>query len=249
MVCAFDRTRPVRRAAIQLAALATLLLTASSALAAPVNTNRPVEPVVGSEPTLQYLLDTLGTFDAVNDQTGVALFSPLSTTAQTTLLFEIAGHENINEFGIYGATDGEILDTAVIFAGSDSPQLTQEIIFNADGSVEIDEVVTDGFRDGFGFYLHNTRDGYTFFSEDSRNEFSHHDPKIHQPHALVYQDSSIGEYILAWEDLPGGGDRDFQDLIVHVSGVQPLVQAPEPASALLLGCGILILGARRIFRA
>jgi len=240
-------------------ALAVLLFSAAPAFGAPINPNRPLIPSIGSEPSLQDLFDTLtpipGTIDAVDDQTGVALFAPSGPSAATTLLFEVAGHRNINEFGIYSATDPEI--QATIFSGPDSPNLQQAITFNSDGSVDIDGESTDGFGDGFGFYLRNTKTGDLFFSEDDLNEGL-------TPHALIYQGDGrttlelpgaepslfeITQFLVAFEDLPFGGDTDYQDLVVHVNNVQPLVQTPEPASALLLGCGILLLGARRILRA
>jgi len=45
----------------------------------------------------------------------------------------------------------------------------------------------------------------------------------------------VGNYVLAWEDLPGGGDRDFNDLVVEAS-VAPV---PIPAAVWLFGSGLL----------
>jgi hypothetical protein len=254
-----SKQRPTAVLSATRLALAVLLFSAAPTLAAPINPSRPLPLSVGSEPSLQDLFDTLtplpGAIDAFNDQSGIALFSPSGPSAATTLLFEVAGHRNINEFGIYSATDPEI--RATIFAGPDSPDLQQAITFNGDGSVDIDGVSTDGFGDGFGFYLRNTQTGDLFFSEDDLNEGM-------TPHALVYRGDGLTllelpgtepslfemtQFLVAFEDLRFGGDTDYQDLVVHVNNLQPLVQAPEPASALLLGCGILFLGARRILRA
>ncbi len=52
-------------------------------------------------------------------------------------------------------------------------------------------------------------------------------------------------WVIAWEDLAGGGDRDFNDLVVEVS-VAPV---PIPPAILLLGSGLVaMIGIRRRFK-
>lgn len=58
--------------------------------------------------------------------------------------------------------------------------------------------------------------------------------------------NNIGSWVIAWEDLPADGDRDFNDIVLEVD-VAPV---PIPAAVWLFGSGLLgLLGiARRRFR-
>jgi len=52
---------------------------------------------------------------------------------------------------------------------------------------------------------------------------------------LITGGQGAGNWVIAWEDLPGGGDRDFNDIVVEVS-VNPI---PIPAAVWLFGSGLL----------
>jgi hypothetical protein len=59
--------------------------------------------------------------------------------------------------------------------------------------------------------------------------------------------NEAGNYVIAWEDLNGGGDRDFNDLVVEFDFTPTSV--PEPSTLLLLGSGLVGLGfVRRRFK-
>ena len=52
---------------------------------------------------------------------------------------------------------------------------------------------------------------------------------------LITGGEAAGNYVIAWEDLPGGGDRDFNDIVLEVS-----VSAVQiPAAVWLFASGLL----------
>ena len=57
---------------------------------------------------------------------------------------------------------------------------------------------------------------------------------------LITGGDYAGDYVLAWEDLKHLGDRDYNDLVVRVSGVSVV---PVPAAVWLFGSGLLGLAA------
>ncbi len=53
---------------------------------------------------------------------------------------------------------------------------------------------------------------------------------------LITEGEFVGDYVLAWEDLTKLGDRDYNDLVVRVSGVSAV---PVPAALWLFTSGLL----------
>jgi hypothetical protein len=63
-----------------------------------------------------------------------------------------------------------------------------------------------------------------------------------------YSANIIGNYLLAWEDLPFSiSDRDYNDFVLELHGVSPTMEPlpviPEPATVLLLGSGLAAMAA------
>jgi len=85
--------------------------------------------------------------------------------------------------------------------------------------------------------------GSPLFSSDPLDNvycgwFSCSGPKDHMVSWLITDGQYAGDYVVAWEDLKKLGDRDYNDLVVRVSGVTVV---PVPSAVFLFGSGILAL--------
>lgn len=212
----------------------------------------------GDEPSVQQLLDSLtdapGGVDAVLDQSDTELFRPASTSAEISLLFEVAGNRDLNRFGLYSADDPD--QRLVIFGGEADP-LAQATVSFLDGGVQVQREGStwnlDGIGDSFGFFLENPRDGSIFFSQPALNGgavqalvYSGHASASLQVHPLRAAEAfTATDFLLAFEDLPfGSSDRDFNDLIVRIANIRPAGSAtsvPEPRAVALLGLAVTCL--------
>lgn len=86
-----------------------------------------------------------------------------------------------------------------------------------------------------GVYLNNAN-GDNFFSHDNLNVDG-------LRHVGIYEVASTNGLIFGWEDLYGGGDMDYNDMIVSATDVSIVV--PEPTTLAIFGLGLMGLGMRR----
>ncbi len=85
------------------------------------------------------------------------------------------------------------------------------------------------------FRIHVNNTGNDFFSgAGSRNPDN-------VPHAIVDDAFSSTETYVGFEDLLGGGDRDYDDLRFSFTNTtsEPGTTIPEPGTLLLLGSGLI----------
>jgi hypothetical protein len=90
----------------------------------------------------------------------------------------------------------------------------------------------------FGIYVYDQGRGqyYTYYSGGASNN------PDGVNHVQLWQVAD-GRYTMrvGFEDLYGGGDKDYNDLMFEVSGVTHMV-TPEPVTIVLLGSGLVGLG-------
>ncbi len=172
-----------------------------------------------------------------------------------TFIVAIAGNRPTNTLGIFNSQG----DMIPIFHGTDTAPTQAMVSFLDNGTVSVmgfgDGVQTGsttGFGGSFGFYISGK--GGTYFTDDAMNPGG-------APQFLVYQGDGervklpgfrrgpFGdhEFIFAAEDLAyGKSDKDFNDFVFMVESITPV---PEPATMILTGAGLLVMGALRRRRA
>jgi hypothetical protein len=172
----------------------------------------------------------------------------------TTLVFNLtAAFAPVNTFGVYDM--GNNANFVQVFAGGAGVGAQGTLGIQVDGSVYLngsDTGVDFTAGNAFGYYLDatigNNNNQAVFYSDSSLNADGQFD------HMYAYQGKgdtfqvlpwsagtwSAGEYVLAYEDLWMGGDRNYTDLVVMVESVNPII--PAPGAIALGGIGVALVG-------
>lgn len=248
------------RSTMILAAFAAILTLTTAPAMAIMYPTAPVSfgPGTAGEGSLQDVLDdiTVGpnlgvssvntATDAIRDDLDSYWSITGSAQSAATMIIELSAWAVDTSFGVFDMTDP--LKMVTIFAGAAVPGFgtgTATLAILNTGEVGLNNALTGVTFAGnaFGFFI-TTPDG-TWYSDTDLNvdQFDH---------MLVYQGKNVdnvalaglshglwtdNEFVLAFEDQRGGGDGDWQDLVLMVESVVPV---PVPGAVLL---GVLGLGA------
>lgn len=200
-----------------------LLLSASLLACVSINATPVNTTGANGEATLATIL---GISNVAVDNTQVSEPAFWSATSfASEMIIEIAGYAGGNSFGIYKQGDASTKDT--IFTGS--------AIAGATSSITIDPTWLF-----FNFFLTN-QVGETFYSDVSLNsdQFDH----------FVFYSAGVNSYYIGIEDIFGGGDWDYNDMVVKVTlNVPTPTQHSVPdngATVALMGLGLCALAAIR----
>lgn len=223
--------------------LACFLLLSATAFAGPFVLRNPqvtFDSSNDSEPNDLWEVDTTsawGSFQGATDtffKTNQLSSGVWSTDGGilSTLVLEIAGNKNGNEFGIYNIDNKsqtlKIFDGVTNAVASETLTLSGNTLSGDNGSLVLDA------NHLFGFYLNGP--GGTFYSQDQLNPYGA--AQMLAYFSQDYDSSAPYEFLLAWEDLArgSGAEPDFNDMVVRIAGTNSV---PEPSTLLLLGVGLL----------
>ncbi len=150
-------------------------------------------------PTLQNALDSLGyTINVATDEVPLQVLAPTVGGASGEVTLKYRSSASSPAFGWYSKATPNIKNQ--LFGGS-------ALI----GSMT---TFTTPLGDSIGFYEGPTLYDDTWLSQAALNWDLFN-------HVKVFSTGTPGKYLLAWEDLPNGGDQDYQDYIAEVRFQDP----------------------------
>ena len=155
-------------------------------------------------------------------------FQRTEPTDSAVLKLEVDPAADIDEFGWYDIT--KPAEMHPIFLGPEAP------------------VTTDTFSPSLQYGLYLKRDDQaTFYTQSSMNPYK---DTLHQ-HFVVFQESATPGAEVYWIGIENrtrlelkskeGGLGDYNDMLVRISCLPPVVPVPEPSAAVLVLSGISLI--------
>ncbi len=207
--------------------------------------------------SLQNLVNSITTagptINTTNDS-GAQTYTSAGGTTTGSYLFSIAGYAANNTFGLYKLSDP---NTKIELFGGVTSGITAGaktmVNFLANGSVQVGNSIVQNFGSQYGFYLNRqSPDALTVYSQNNLNAGSAQQMVAYKGNGqtrlniggtdTLFDKNSV---VLGFEDLRlNEGDRDYNDLVVLVSGVQDSKNVPEPMALL----GLAAVGAAGVLR-
>jgi hypothetical protein len=169
------------------------------------------------EQGLQYYLDSLGyNIDVANDELGDAVFCGLEGVNTATMVIEVAGSAVWSTSGYYEA--GNPTPLYQLFGPTNVPGDSISFTFET--------------FDSIGFYMSPNLPGEEdiWYTESSLNSDAF-------DHAWVFATGVPHEFLICFEDLPSGGDEDYQDLVYRISFANDAPEITLPDDFTVVMCG------------
>lgn len=235
--------------------LLLILATAPWAVADPFNPFNPRPVPVGSPPTGEQSLQTIINnacpgcgINVTTDQQSAGywgLFTPPPTGILPTVIIEFAGFAPSNIVGFFH-WNGTMAHLHDIFLGGASTGTVASVVWDSptsgtitqsggpSGAVNVGSFLGIPFW-AFGFYITTPQNNTTFFTVDDLNPSN-------SPQVLAFRHATSNTWFLAFEDLlvnGGNFDNDYNDFVMKVESIVPV---PEPATILLFGSTLVLVG-------
>lgn len=170
----------------------------------------------------------------------------------TTLVFNLSAAFALgNTFGVYDMANPA--NFVQVFAGGAAVGTQDTLGIQWDGSVFVNgaDSGVNFAGNAFGYYLDatngNNNVNAVFYSDTALNADGVDHMYAYQGKGDTFQTLpwsagiwSANEYVLAFEDLYGGGDRNYADMVVMVESVNPII--PAPGALMLGGLGVSLVG-------
>lgn len=147
---------------------------------------------------------------------------------------------------LFVATSGEVILTFLSKSAAYSSDL---FLVGTPDSILNNQTAEGGQQFSLGSFLAGTELVFKIFVNDTGHTFfngiaaNNPDNKLH----AAYKARSGKPLIVGFEDLYGGGDRDYNDLKFSLSNVvignTPVVAVPEPETYAMMLAGLFVIGA------